>query len=180
MAYINTGVEYMKGIRIRRANAKDAVSMSTVHANSWKKAYQGLLPDEYLNKIKDTRWVDMIQEGLGDDRMKAWVATIEDKVIACACVGNSRYQNYRDQLELISIYVLPEYWNLGIGSKLINKVVEYALNNRYSEIGLWVLDGNNQAIRFYEKNGFLDSDDTESCIIGKIPVTEKRYTKQLI
>jgi len=71
------------------------------------------LKDEYLNEIKGTQWVDMITKGLEDNIMKAWVATIEDKIISCTCVGNSRYQGYEGQLELFSIYVLPEYWNLG-------------------------------------------------------------------
>lgn len=170
----------MPKIRTRIANIHDAISMSFVHANSWKKAYQGLLPDEYLNGIKDTQWVDMLTNGLEDNTMKAWVATIEDKIIACTCVGNSRYQGYEGQLELISIYVLPEYWSLGTGSLLINEVLEYALNNNYLEVGLWVLDGNNQAIRFYEKNGFLNNGDTISCKIGESLTTEKRYIKKLI
>ncbi|MFA5536584.1 MAG: GNAT family N-acetyltransferase [Bacillota bacterium] len=170
----------MPEIRIRIADIQDAVSMSIVHADSWKKAYQGLLPDEYLNGIRDTRWVDMLTKGLEDNTMKAWVATIRDKIIACTCVGNSRYQGYEGQLELISIYVLPEYWNLGTGTLLINKVLEYALNNNYLEVGLWVLDGNNRAIRFYEKNDFFNNDDTISCLIGGNPTIEKRYIKKLI
>ena len=75
----------MSKIKTRIAKIQDAVSMSIIHANSWKKAYQGLLPDEYLNEIKDTRWVDMITKGLKDSSMKAWVATIEEKIIACTC-----------------------------------------------------------------------------------------------
>ncbi len=154
-------------IRIRKANTRDAVSMSIIHANSWRKAYKGLLLDEYLNKIQDTQWINMITKGLEDNTMNAWVATIEDIIIACTCVGNSRYKGYEGQLELISIYVLPEYWNLGgAGSLLIEEVLEYAVNNKYKEVGLWVLDDNSQAIRFYEKKGFFNNGDTISCMIG--------------
>lgn len=76
--------------------------------------------------------------------------------------------------------LLPEYWNLGTGSLLINEVLKYALNNNYSKVGLWVLDGNNQAIRFYKKNGFRNNGDTISCMIGKKRTTEKRYIKKLV
>ncbi|NLV75522.1 MAG: GNAT family N-acetyltransferase [Tissierellia bacterium] len=167
-------------IRIRKANTRDAVSMSIIHANSWRKAYKGLLPDEYLNKIQDTQWINMITKGLEDNTMNAWVATIEDIIIACTCVGNSRYKGYEGQLELISIYVLPEYWNLGAGSLLIEEVLEYAVNNKYKEVGLWVLDDNSQAIRFYEKKGFFNNGDTISCMIGENSSTEKRYIKKLV
>lgn len=71
---LSIGVDYMPEIRTRIANIQDAVSMSIIHADSWKKAYQSLLPDEYLNEIKDSRWVDMITKGLEDNTMKAWVA----------------------------------------------------------------------------------------------------------
>lgn len=43
----------MPRIKTRIASIEDSTSMSIIHANSWKKAYQGLLPDEYLNQIKD-------------------------------------------------------------------------------------------------------------------------------
>jgi len=174
------GADSMSKIKTRTATIQDAVSMSLIHANSWKKAYQGLLPDEYLNGIEDTQWVDMITNRLKDGTMKAWVATIEDKMIGCVCVGNSKYQGYEGQLELISIYVLPEYCHLGAGSLLLNEVFEYALNNNYLEVGLWVLDGNHHAIRFYEKNGFIANGDSISCMIGKKLTIEKRYIKKMI
>lgn len=104
----------------------------------------------------------------------------EGKVIACTCLGDSRYQGYETQLELISMYVLPEYWNLGAGSLLIDEVLKYAVNNSYLEVGLWVLDGNNQAIRFYEKKGFIGNGDTIQSMIGEKSITEKRYIKEFV
>ena len=166
-------------LRIRIANIDDAASMSFIHAKSWQKAYQGLLPDEYLNGIKDDRWVNMIISGLKDKSMKAWIASAEDKIIACACIGDSRYPTYAHQLELISIYVLPEYWHSGAGSLLMNKVLEYAAANDYNEVGLWVLMGNKQAIKFYEKFGFAYNGDTLSRALGVMPAVEKRYIIKL-
>jgi len=79
------------------AKVQDAVSMSIVHAHSWRRAYKGLLPDDYLNELEDTRWVDMFSNGLKDGSLKGWVATVEDKIVGCACVGDSRYQGYEGQ-----------------------------------------------------------------------------------
>lgn len=166
-------------LRIRMANIDDAISMSIIHAKSWQKAYQGLLPDEYLNGIKDDRWVNMISRGLKDKSMKAWIASAEEKSIACACIGDSRYPTYEHQLELISIYVLPEYWHSGAGALLLNKVLEYAAANDYNEVGLWVLTGNKQAIKFYEKFGFTYNGDTLTNTLGGAPAVEKRYIKAL-
>ena len=57
---------------------------------------------------------------------------------------------------------------------------KYALNNNYLEVGLWVLDGNNHAICFYKKKGFINNGDTISCMIGEKLTTEKRYIKKMI
>lgn len=166
-------------IRVRVASVEDAISMSSVHANSWKKAYQGLIPEGYLQKIEDTKWVDLIVKGLNEGTMKAWVASMRDKIIGCVCVGKCGYKGYEEQLELISIYVLLEYWHRGAGSILLDEVLAYGLNNDYSKVGLWVLDGNNPAIRFYESKGFFHNGDTMYIVIDNKAVEEKRYIKIL-
>lgn len=165
-------------IKTRPASVKDANAMSVIHARSWKKAYQGLISDEFLNGIEETKWVDMLTKGLGDETMKAWVATHEDEIVGCVCVGDSLWEGYKGQLEVISIYVLPEYWKFGVGSLLINNVLEYAHVNEYSEIGLWVLEGNTRAVEFYERNGFVDTGNAISFMIGENPTTEKRYVRK--
>ena len=164
-------------IKTRRANIQDITQMSFIHARSWRKAYRGLLPDKFLDELEDSKWVDMLKKGMGDVTIKAWVATLENEIVACMSVGGSRYKGYEHQLELVSIYVLPEYWSRGVGSLLIDEVLKYALDNRYREVGLWVLDGNSKAIRFYERHGFINNEDTISCTIGGIATTEKRYVR---
>lgn len=81
---------------------------------------------------------------------------------------------------MISIYVLLKYWNLGAGSLLVDEVLKYAINNNYLEVGLWVLDGNRQAIRFYEKKGFISNGDTFQSMIGGKSIIEKRYIKEFV
>ena len=97
-----------------------------------------------------------------------------------AGIGNSKYKDYEGQLELISIYVIPEYWNLGVGSLLLKEVFQYAMNNNYIEIGLWVLDGNYGAMNFYEKKGFSFNGDIMTSKIGGKLVSERRYIKKFI
>lgn len=48
----------------------------------------------------------------------------------------------------------------------------------YNKAGFWVLDTNDNAIRFYEKMGFERSIITKAIDLGQ-PITELLYTKRL-
>ena len=40
----------MEGITIRKASVDDAAEIANVHINSWREAYKGLLPQEFLDE----------------------------------------------------------------------------------------------------------------------------------
>jgi GNAT superfamily N-acetyltransferase len=54
---------------------------------------------------------------------------------------------------LDALYVLPEAWRRGIGSRLHDEAVE-ALRTTSTEARLWVLEQNEGARRFYEQHGW--------------------------
>ena len=53
-----------------------------------------------------------------------------------------------------SVFVLREYWNKGIGSQLLLKVINFAKENSFEVIDLQVRSDNLSAIHLYEKFGF--------------------------
>lgn len=77
--------------------------------------------------------------------------------------------------EISELYVDPFFENTGVGSALLEYALSKILHPR-----LWVLDGNDQAVRFYQKHGFVftgdkktvyGTDKTESYMVHKGPVT---------
>ncbi len=54
----------------------------------------------------------------------------------------------------LGIGVLKEYWNKGVGTLLLNEVINYAKNNSFEFIDLQVRSDNLAAIHLYEKFGF--------------------------
>ena len=54
----------------------------------------------------------------------------------------------------IAVSVLKEYWNRGIGKRLIAELVEFAKKNKFAVIDLQVRSDNLGAIHLYEKMGF--------------------------
>ncbi len=64
---------------------------------------------------------------------------------------NPRRMSHRGE---ISVTVLKEYWNRGIGGQLLSKIIEFAKENSFGIIDLQVRSDNLSAIHLYEKFGF--------------------------
>ena len=58
-------------------------------------------------------------------------------------------------MEIERIYALKEFYGKGVGKILLDKALEVAKESRMEYIWLGVWEKNPRAIRFYEKNGFI-------------------------
>ncbi len=72
--------------------------------------------------------------------------------------GNAQTDLWEDSgMELERIYVLKEFQGLGIGAEILSRVKKMAIaeDKQYLWLGVW--EENKDAIRFYEKQGFVKS-----------------------
>jgi len=53
------------------------------------------------------------------------------------------------------MWVDPGFRRQGVGDALVQRVIEWAQMTGYDRLFLWVVDGNGNAERLYERNGFL-------------------------
>lgn len=72
-------------------------------------------------------------------------------------IGFAGYGKYRDDTlsdcgEVFALYVLADYYGQKVGYALMNAAVEKLA--AYRKIAVWVLRGNERAIRFYTRYGF--------------------------
>lgn len=79
------------------------------------------------------------------------------------------YRNSTTELEIKNIAVIEIYRNKGIGSILINKAKEIALEKLYQKLTVGTSDTGLQQIRFYEKNGFLKTGIKKNFFIENYP-----------
>ena len=141
-------------------------SKSLVHWQTWREAYDDLLPAEFQETMTLERCRFLSQKYL------------ENTLIAMdgmKVVGFISYGNFRDETiqagEIIALYVLKDYYGKGIAQKLMKEALTTL--EQFSEIFLWVLNENKRAIAFYQKMGFTFDGQEKILDLGK-PITEIR------
>lgn len=152
--------------------ADDFAALSRIYALSWKTAYKGIIPQQYLDELSETRWADILSSGSWD----SFVAIVDDgKYIGTSSISPAREEAMHGWGEIISIYLLPDYFKKGYGKLLLDAAVSELAKSGYDKIYLWVLENNANAKTFYEKNGFSPTSDKMPINIGGKDLIEMRY-----
>ncbi len=153
-------------------SSDDRTAISKIYEESWRYAYKNIVPQDYLDSIEEGRWVATLD-------ICDWhtLLCIDDgKYVGTSSFSKSRFEQYPDCGEIISIYFLPEYIGKGYGKELLQAAVSELKNQGYNEIFLWVLDDNIIAKKFYEKQGFLPTENYIDDNIGGKELREVMYT----
>ena len=150
-------------VEIRRFLKTDNIDeISRIYALSWKKAYRGIIPDDYLNALSETRWSQRLKK----DSESLFLAVEDGKLVGGSTYSPARDKALEGQGELISLYLLPSHYHKGIGTELFKAVINELNRMGFDKIYLWVLEENHSARAFYEKNGFTANGDINIDDIG--------------
>ena len=150
----------------------DLLEISNIYEESWKFAYKNIIPQDYLDSIPKGRWANNIKRTGTNNNL---VMLENGKLIGTSCFGKSRWEEYSEFGEIVSIYFLPEYIGRGFGKLLIEKAVSELNRLGYEKILLWVLEENHRARSFYERCGFIPTDEFRDDSIGGKILREKMY-----
>ena len=139
---------------------------SLVHWQTWREAYDDLLPAEF-------------QETMTLDRCRFFSQKYPENTLIAMdgkkVVGFISYGNFCDEAiqagEIIALYVLKDYYGKGVSKQLMHAA--FVALDQFSEIYLWVLKDNKRAIAFYQKMGFTFDGQEKILKLGK-PVKELR------
>lgn len=149
----------------------DRMVLSKIYEESWKYAYQGIVPQHYLDSIPEGRWAS-----IADNPMwKTLICMDDGKMVGTSSFCRSRFEQFYGWGEIISLYLLPAYMGKGYGQTLMESVVSELKKQGYERVFLWVLEENIRARHFYERFGFSPADEyIEDNICGK-DLREVRY-----
>jgi GNAT superfamily N-acetyltransferase len=150
-------MEQPRSISIRPATPADARSVAEVHVGSWRYAYRGMLPDDYLERLsvdeREAMWLAAFSDP--DASTGAFVAEADRRIVGFSSFGPSRDDDATDGTgEIPAIYVEPSVLGTGVGRELFEAATEALRQAGYRRATLWVLEANGRARRFYEKVGW--------------------------
>lgn len=139
-------------IEIRPMRPTDyLLAVSNIYEQSWKCAYRGIIPDEYLDGIPSGQWAN----GLNVSGRHSLLLFDNDKLLGTSSYCKARMDDMEDYGEIVSIYLLPEAMHKGYGKKLMQTVISELKRMGYQKVYLWVLEKNISTRRFYERFGFM-------------------------
>lgn len=144
-------------IVVRSARQTDASKIATVHVETWKEAYVGLLDSGFLDSMTPSRMTRHWRRALSDNRKNlddaVFVAATNSDVVGFVTVSACRDVFAPWEAEITMLYVLEAYRGAGIGRALMKAAADHALARGMFTGGLWVLRDNLNARGFYEAMG---------------------------
>jgi GNAT superfamily N-acetyltransferase len=149
-------------VELRDATPADAHAIATVHVRSWQAAYRGLLPDAVLAGLsvpaREQSWFDILSAAR--PRTRTVFAVRGTTMLGFASIGPTLDSAESDPAvgELYALYLDPAVWGRGVGVRLHAVALHRLRSYGFDRASLWVLEGNERALRFYRREGWADTD----------------------
>lgn len=170
----------MPTIEIRQATDDDIPAVAHIISAAWKTAYAGIIPQSYLDAIREESRAASLREGLARVSHMRYFVFCEDGIpVGAASLHRARNEDLPDAAEFSFFYFLPEAWRKGYGTKLLDFLKRESASAGFLRICCWVLEENHRAISFYESQGLLrdGARQTETIVI---PLEEVRCVGNLL
>ena len=140
---------------------QDEIKVRRIGVDDWplwrKLRLQALEEAPYAFSSRLADW-----QGRGDTeaRWRGRVSDVPLNIVAdwqenAAGMASGTAPNPDGSVELISMWVAPFARGRGVGDALVNAVIEWAREQQASSVVLGVLEGNERAVAFYRRHGFI-------------------------
>jgi ribosomal protein S18 acetylase RimI-like enzyme len=165
-------------LEIRDASADDAEAIARVNAAAWRAAYRGMVPDSILEGLPVGQWTREIRdniESLSGDSFSRVAVDGGEVVGSCYVAAPGRDEPAEsDVAELAAIYVDPDRWQQGVGSRLLSGAIADLAGSRFRELKLRTFERNAAAQAFYRRHGFEADGSTGRFMPGDVPTIGMR------
>lgn len=139
---------------IRAALLEDSEGIARMYISSWQKMYKDFIPETILQNLSIEERTKQLSELIRQE-VKVLVMEMDKQIIGFASIRPFCAFNTDKPIgEISAIYLHPDYWRKGLGTKLCFAAITELANQKYKKIFLWVFEDNIQARKFYDSLGF--------------------------
>ncbi|MFC5828949.1 GNAT family N-acetyltransferase [Nonomuraea insulae] len=146
-------------MRLRSGTHDDLPAIVALHVDSWRSAFAGIMPGDFLNGPVNGDRLALWQERLGSPVRGAGLFVAHD--------GDEELVGFVyllpapcGRILLDNLHVRPGSTGSGIGTRLLRRGLAWAADEYPGrEIYLEVLRANTRAIAFYERHGACRTDE---------------------
>lgn len=120
-------------------------------------------------------WTSKIDEPGRNTILALYDESETETPVGVCSFGKTRSADFHDWSEIYSIYILPGYTGQGFGEALLGFALAELKKTECAGIYLWVFKENYSARHFYEKYGFISTEEFSSCTLDETAVPEIKY-----
>lgn len=169
----------MADMQFRSATPADAAEIAAFMTRNFLAAYGHCSSaDNVQQAVQDYYGVDAQHADLANTDIINCLCTIDQKITGLAQVKPPKPDGNQHKFELSRFYVDTPYHGKGIAPILMQKTLEQLQEKSAHSLWLSVSQESQQAIRFYQKQGFVISADT-IFMVGNDPMKDWLMTKEL-
>lgn len=169
----------MKEMQFRSAMPADAPEIAAFMTRNFLAAYGHCSTAENVQQaVQDYYGVEAQRTDLADIGIINCLCIINDKIAGLAQVKPPKPEGDQRKFELSRFYVDTPYHGKGIAPLLMQKTLDQLRLKEAQSLWLSVWQESQQAIRFYQKQGFVISGDT-IFMVGNDPMKDWLMTKNL-
>jgi GNAT superfamily N-acetyltransferase len=167
-------------MEIRQATPADAGAIAEVEVRSRRTGYASFMPIDFLEGLTIEDATDLWQSRFLDPNFETLIAESEGRIAGFVRYGEADAPDVGTGTgEVKLIFVHPDFWRHGVGSGLLADAERGLIRFGFWYAVLSVYEGNEQARRFYERNGWGFDGTSWQVERGGKQLTELRYAKYL-
>ncbi|WP_458206019.1 N-acetyltransferase family protein [Haladaptatus sp. NG-SE-30] len=161
---------------IRAAVPDDATAIQRVSRESWHAAYDDIIGADTVDETIDEWYdIDSLRDSIVPDDHEFSVVD----GAGASLVGFAHAAPLPDEPDtylLVRIYVIPDEWGSGLGTRLLDRVEGRLRDRGIERLRLNVFADNEVGVGFYESRSF---DRIEERYVDSFDATEYVYQKEL-
>ncbi|GIO23054.1 GNAT family N-acetyltransferase [Oceanobacillus sp. J11TS1] len=169
-------------IKMKPCSLADLQELRKISVETFVETFQEQnTPENMQAYLKEAYTLEKLQKEMAHSNSAFFFIYDDDQIAGYMKLNTDDAQTEEmgeDALEIERIYIRSGFQRKGLGKYLMDKAIEIAKAKKKQKIWLGVWEYNNQALTFYEKNGFVQT-GSHSFFMGDDEQTDFIMTKTL-